>query len=59
VQEIFFPNLTVRETMDFATALKSPATLPEGFKNAKEHRKLIADFLLRSMGIAHTGQTKV
>jgi ABC-type multidrug transport system ATPase subunit len=59
LQEIFYPNLTVKQTMDFATTLKSPATLPQGFRNHNEHRKLIADFLLRSVGITHTAQTKV
>ncbi|KAB5576146.1 ABC-2 type transporter-domain-containing protein [Coniochaeta sp. 2T2.1] len=56
--ELFFPTLTVRETMDFATRLKIPFTLPEGL-TAEEIQTETRDFLLQSMGIEHTIDTKV
>jgi ABC-type multidrug transport system ATPase subunit len=56
--ELFFPALTVRQTMDFATRLKVPFKLPEGL-TAEEVRLETRDFLLESMGIEHTIDTKV
>lgn len=45
--------------MDFATRLKTPATLPEKSESAEKHRLGMKEFLLESMGISHTTDTKV
>lgn len=58
-EEIFFPSLTVRQTMDFATRLKKPFRLPDGVTSQEEHRIEMRNFLLESMGIEHTIDTKV
>ncbi|KAK4223152.1 ABC-2 type transporter-domain-containing protein [Podospora fimiseda] len=58
-EELFFPSLTVGQTMDFATRLKIPAKLPDGVKTEEEYRQEVMDFLLESMGISHTRGTKV
>lgn len=57
-EEIFFPTLTVGETMDFATRLMVPFHRPEGV-SSEEYRQEMKDFLLESMGISHTDETKV
>ncbi|KAF6827841.1 ABC multidrug transporter [Colletotrichum plurivorum] len=58
-EELFFPTLTVGQTMDFATRLKIPFNLPEGVSSTEELRAETRDFLLQSMGIEHTFDTKV
>ncbi|KFY13726.1 hypothetical protein V492_03073 [Pseudogymnoascus sp. VKM F-4246] len=58
-EEIFFPALTVRQTMDFATRLKKPFHLPDGVASREDLRIEMRDFLLESMGIEHTINTKV
>ncbi|KAL1962345.1 hypothetical protein VTN77DRAFT_9758 [Rasamsonia byssochlamydoides] len=58
-EELFFPTLTVGQTMDFATRLKIPFCLPQGVKSSEELRAETRDFLLQSMGIEHTYDTKV
>ncbi|KFZ06095.1 hypothetical protein V501_07757 [Pseudogymnoascus sp. VKM F-4519 (FW-2642)] len=58
-EEIFFPSLTVKQTMDFATRLKKPFNLPDGVASREEHRIEMRDFLLESMGIEHTVDTKL
>ncbi|KAK9785219.1 putative ABC-2 type transporter [Seiridium cardinale] len=58
-EELFFPTLTVGQTMDFATRLKIPAKLPEGVASNEDLRSEARDFLLQSMGIQHTFDTKV
>ncbi|CAJ0548207.1 Ff.00g049610.m01.CDS01 [Fusarium sp. VM40] len=58
-EELFFPALTVAQTQDFATRLKVPFTLPQGVTSHEEMRVQTRDFLLRSMGIEHTVDTKV
>ncbi|KAM3514606.1 hypothetical protein MY11210_001712 [Beauveria gryllotalpidicola] len=58
-EEIFFPTLTVGQTMDFATRLKVPFRLPQGVKDRNALRTETRDFLLQSMGIEHTHDTKV
>lgn len=45
--------------MDFATRLKVPEILPDGLEDRETWRKEFMDFLLESMGIAHTKDTKV
>ncbi|KGQ10332.1 Protein SNQ2 [Beauveria bassiana D1-5] len=58
-EEIFFPTLTVGQTMDFATRLNVPFTLPKGVEDRDKHKEEARDFLLQSMGIEHTHDTKV
>lgn len=58
-EEIFFPTLTVGQTMDFATRLKVPFTLPNGVESPEAYRQEAKKFLLESMGISHTNDTKV
>lgn len=58
-EELFFPTLTVGQTLDFATRLKIPDKLPEGVATTEEYRKEQKDFLLRSMHIDHTQNTEV
>lgn len=57
-EELFFPSLTVGQTIDFATRLKLPSHLPEGV-DRESYRQEIKQFLLESMGISHTEDTKV
>lgn len=58
-EEIHFPTLTVGQTMDFATRMKVPAHRPSDLKSAVEYQQSVKEFLLRSMGIEHTNDTKV
>jgi ABC-type multidrug transport system ATPase subunit len=58
-EEIFFPTLSVGETIDFAARMKVPYHLPSGIDSAEEYAQLNKDFLLRSVGISHTASTKV
>ncbi|KAL1860169.1 hypothetical protein Plec18170_002118 [Paecilomyces lecythidis] len=58
-EELFFPTLTVSQTIDFATRLKLSSKLPHGVQSAKQLQKETRDFLLRSMAIEHTHETKV
>jgi ABC-type multidrug transport system ATPase subunit len=45
--------------MDFATRLNVPSTLPNDTADPEEYRKKFKSFLLRSMDITHTEDTKV
>jgi len=45
--------------MGFATRLKIPFTPPKGVSNKGDLRIETRDFLLQSMGIEHTKDTKV
>lgn len=58
-EEIFFPALSVGDTMDFATRLKVPFHLPPDTKNKEEYAQVYKEFLLKSLGITHTKDTKV
>lgn len=58
-EEIFFPTLSVGDTIDFAARMKVPYHLPPGIKTAEEYAQFNKDFLLRSVGISHTASTKV
>ncbi|KAF2013317.1 ABC transporter [Aaosphaeria arxii CBS 175.79] len=58
-EELFYPTLTVGRTMDFATRLNVPRTLPTNAENSEDYRTKFKDFLLDSMGISHTADTKV
>ncbi|KAK5138419.1 hypothetical protein LTR08_000005 [Meristemomyces frigidus] len=58
-EELFFPTLTVGQTMDFATRMKVPFHLPSNFDKSEDFQRASRDFLLKSMGIEHTSDTKV
>lgn len=58
-EELFFPSLTVGQTMDFATRLKVPFRRPHGAESPEAYREETKKFLLESMGISHTVDTKV
>lgn len=57
--ELFFPSLTVGQTMDYATRLKVPAHLPQGVASKEELRVETREFLMEAMHIQHTKDTKV
>lgn len=57
--EIFFPTLTVGQTIDFATKMKVPSHLPSNMSKVTDFQQEQRTFLLNSMGIAHTDDTKV
>jgi ABC-type multidrug transport system ATPase subunit len=57
--ELFFPTLTVEQTMDFATRLKVPFRLPEGISTQEEIRLETREFLLKCLSIERTRNTKV
>ncbi|KAH7053456.1 multidrug resistance protein CDR2 [Macrophomina phaseolina] len=58
-EEIFFPTLTVGQTIDFATRMKVPFRIPPEAKTAEEYAQANKNFLLKSMSITHTSETKV
>ncbi|KAJ5688500.1 hypothetical protein N7462_002892 [Penicillium macrosclerotiorum] len=57
-EEIFFPTLTVGQTMDFATRLKVPFHRPDNASPA-DWAGEFKNFLMETMRIAHTEDTKV
>jgi ABC-type multidrug transport system ATPase subunit len=57
--ELFFPTLTVGQTMDFATRMKVPFHLPSNTTSAEDYQRETRDFLLKAVGISHTHETKV
>ena len=57
--EVFFPTLTVGQTIDFATRMKVPFHLPSDKHTPQQYQRDMRDFLLKSMGIDHTHDTKV
>ena len=58
-EEVFFPTLTVGQTMDFATRLKIQAQMPQSVESHEALRTETRDFLLQSLGIQHTVGTKI
>lgn len=58
-EELFFPSLTVGQTLDFATRLKVPAKLPQGVDSAESYHLDSKKFLLEALNIPHTNDTKV
>jgi ABC-type multidrug transport system ATPase subunit len=58
-EELFYPTLTVGQTMDFATRLNIPNALPKDAESREDFRQKFKSFLLDSMGISHTEDTKV
>lgn len=57
-EEIFYPALTVEDTINSAARNKVPHCLPPG-TTRKQHVRDNKDFLLRLAGISHTSHTKV
>ncbi|KAJ5683807.1 uncharacterized protein N7477_000152 [Penicillium maclennaniae] len=55
--ELFFPTLTVDQTMKFVSRLKVPHNRPDGM-NPQEYEEYIRTFLMKSMSISHTSDTK-
>lgn len=58
-EELFFPTLTVAQTIDFATRMKIPHHVPSNLSGPEDFQRQNRDFLLKSMGISHTHDTKV
>lgn len=58
-EEVFFPTLSVQNTIDFAARMKSPRHLPPGIKTQEQYAQEYKKFLLESVGISHTAKTKV
>ncbi|KAF1846592.1 uncharacterized protein K460DRAFT_335726 [Cucurbitaria berberidis CBS 394.84] len=52
-EEVFFPTLTVQQTMDFATKMKTPLRSSEG-QSQDEYRLEQRDRILELLGIEHT-----
>jgi ABC-type multidrug transport system ATPase subunit len=57
-EEIFYPTLTVEDTINFAARNKVPRRLPPG-TTRQQYIQDTKDFLLRLAGISHTAHTKV
>lgn len=57
--EIFFPTLTVGQTIDFATRLKVPYHRHPDYATKEEARIASKEFLLSLLGISHTANTRV
>jgi ABC-type multidrug transport system ATPase subunit len=57
--ELFFPSLTVDQTIDFATRLKVRFNASQDAASQEQLRKETRDFLLGSMGISHTHTTRI
>jgi ABC-type multidrug transport system ATPase subunit/ABC-type multidrug transport system permease subunit len=58
-EEVFFPTLSVQNTIDFAARMKSPRYLPTGIQTQEQYAQEYKKFLLDSVGISHTATTKV
>lgn len=58
-QEVFYPHMTVGQTVEFATSLKTPAYAVSDAEKRKQHREQMISFLLQSMSIEHTKSTPV
>jgi ATP-binding cassette subfamily G (WHITE) protein 2 (SNQ2) len=59
LQEVFYPHMTVGQTVEFATALKTPAAAQADSTTRAQHKERMISFLLRSMSIEHTKSTRV
>ncbi|KAI7373220.1 hypothetical protein KC336_g20451, partial [Hortaea werneckii] len=51
-EEVFFPTLSVKNTIDFATRLKAPRDLPNGIDSDEDYTQTYTEFLLDSLGIS-------
>ena len=54
-EELFFPSLSVAQTVDFATRMKVPA----GEADPAVYQRETRESLLQTMGIAHTRDTRI
>ncbi|KAI4728946.1 hypothetical protein E4T49_03351 [Aureobasidium sp. EXF-10728] len=58
-EEVFFPTLSVQNTIDFATRMRSPRHLPAECQTQEQYAQEYKKFLLESVGISHTATTRV
>jgi ABC-type multidrug transport system ATPase subunit/ABC-type multidrug transport system permease subunit len=58
-EEVFFPTLSVQNTIDFAARMKSPRRFHTGITTQEQYAQEYKEFLLESVGISHTAKTKV
>jgi ABC-type multidrug transport system ATPase subunit len=58
-EEVFYPKLSVQDTIKFAARNKVPRTLPHGVESTEQYVEENKDFLLRLVGITHTANTRV
>ncbi|KAJ5385996.1 hypothetical protein N7509_008537 [Penicillium cosmopolitanum] len=58
-EETFYPTLSVGDTINCATRSKVPSHLPNGVSSKKDPYTETTEFLLNSLGIQHTADTKV
>ncbi|KAG9198614.1 hypothetical protein G6514_009790 [Epicoccum nigrum] len=58
-EEVFFPTLSVGQTLDFATRLTVPSQLPPSISSTEEYSQSFKEFLLDSLAMEHTHDTKV
>ena len=56
--DIHYPSLTVKQTLDFALKMKTPRTRPEGVSR-KQFEEGYLELLMKTFGIAHTADTLV
>jgi ATP-binding cassette subfamily G (WHITE) protein 2 (PDR) len=57
-QDIHFPQLTVGQTLGFASEARAPRDPPGGMKK-HEYGQILRDVVMASLGISHTINTKV
>ncbi|USP78023.1 multidrug resistance CDR2 protein [Curvularia clavata] len=58
-EEIFFPTLSVGNTLDFATRLNVPSQLSPSIGSPEEYARTYKQFLLKSLAMEHTHDSKV
>ncbi|KAK6515723.1 GTPase-activating protein [Arthrobotrys megalospora] len=57
-QDQHFPHLTVRQTLEFAAAARTPSARVEGFAR-DEYAKMMTGIIMSVLGLSHTKNTKV
>ncbi|KAI5362170.1 Putative ABC transporter-like, ATP-binding domain, ABC-2 type transporter, ABC-transporter [Septoria linicola] len=57
--DVFFPTLSVQDTIDLAARMKTPRFLPTGFATSEDYAQSYKTLLLRALDISHTAKTKV
>ncbi|OHE99429.1 multidrug resistance protein CDR1 [Colletotrichum orchidophilum] len=57
--DLHFPTLEVKQTIDFATSNKLPGSRPDSTVTAKEYLSQKTDAILNSLAIGHTKNTMV
>ncbi|KAI9162747.1 ATPase [Paramyrothecium foliicola] len=58
-EEVFYPKLSVQDTIKFALRNKVPKNLPRNTESAEKYVEDNKEFLLNLAGIAHTANTRV